>query len=383
MKNQPPGIRFYGWVSSYTGFGTAARAYIHAFHAASIDMSVTNLDFIERPFVQDPLVASYVSRHNDPALYLCHAEPHTIQHLRDLFSRLIVVTTWEADRLPQVYVDALNQVMEVWVPSRFNLEVFRQQLKTPVFQIPHPVYHSRPACFSKAEIDKQLGWDENTFVFLAMGTWQERKNLPAAIEAFLRAFSEEPNAVLIVKTLLSFTNKDLIRTQIAEAVARAGSSLASKALARVKLCSEFWPEESVASLAQRANCFVSLHRGEGWCYPLFDAACNGTPVIATAYSGPMDYLDERYHRLVGYQMTATSQKGHTANFALTSEMSWAAPDVAQAASLMREVFENREQAAEQAAAGTIRLRQKYALEPVGRIAAQRLIELSENIGPVR
>jgi len=379
MENGAPRIRFYGFVSSYTGFGTASRAYIHAFDAAAIDMSVTNLDFLEQPFVQDPVVTRYINRQNNPSFHLCHAEPHHNHHLHDLFSRLIILTTWEADRLPQRYVDALNKVLEVWVPSRFNLEVFQRQLKTPVFQIPHPVYLSRPACLSKAQIDTQLGWNEDTFVFLAMGTWQERKNLPAVIEAFLRAFPDEPNAVLIIKTLYAFTTEALVREQMAEAVSKAGLTQAITATKRVRISSTFWPEEYVAALAQRANCFVSLHRGEGWCYPLFDAACNGTPVIATAYSGPMDYLDERHHRLVGYEMTATSQKGHTANFALTSDMSWADPDVSHAAALMRQVFENRRQAMEQAAEGAALLRQKYSFKAVGQIAAKRLAELSDGI----
>jgi glycosyltransferase involved in cell wall biosynthesis len=380
MENGPPRIAFHGYVFSYTGFGTASRAYIHAFHDASIETTVVDRAASHPRHVPDALVAGYVNKFADPVLHVTNAEAHDIEPLKNLFSRLIVLTTWEADTLPPRFVESLNRVLEVWVPSRYNLEVFQRQLKTPVFQMPHPVYGSCAPCFTRAEIDKQLGWSEDSFVFVANGTWQERKNLPGVIEAFLRAFPDEPNAVLFIKTLYTFTNERLVHAQISEAVERVGPAQAQKAIARIKICAEFWPEACVAAMAQRADCFVSLHRGEGWCYPLFDAACNATPVIATGYSGPMDYLDAQHHRLVGYELTAANQQEHAANFAFTSEMRWAEPDVAHAAALMREVFDGREHAREKAAAGAAELRRRYSPEAVGQMARQRLTELAKKVG---
>ena len=137
----------------------------------------------------------------------------------------------------------------------------------------------------------------------------------------------------------------------------------------------------MTALMQRADCLVSLHRGEGWCYPLFDAACSGTPVIATAYSGPMDYLDPQYHRLVRYELTPANQQKHAARFAFNSDMSWAAPDVTHAAELMRDVYDRREHAMKQAAQGSVLLQEKYSLDAIGRMAGRRLTELAENVCP--
>ena len=378
MVKVAPSIAFHGYVFARTGYGTAARAYVHAFQKASIDMSVASMDRYNPHPVLDPLVTPYLNRQNSPKLHLCHSEPQGFQHLLDLFSRLVVLTTWEANALPPSYVDSLNQAMEVWVPSRFNLEVFRRQLKVPVFQLPHPVRAMCPPCIEASEVEKHLGLNADSFVFLSVGTWQERKNIPAVLEAFLLAFPDEPNARLILKTSFVFTHPSFVRAQVQEAIRRAAPAHPREAIARIMVCRGNWPEENMAMLARRADCYVSLSRGEGWCYPLFDAACNGTPVIATAYSGPMDYLDPRYHRLVRYELMPAIQRNQTANFAFTPDMSWAEPDVLHAAALMRDVYDHRQQSIEQAKEGALLLQQKYAPEAVGRMASERLSQLVED-----
>ncbi len=372
MQKGLPGIVFSGHVSTCTGYGTASRSYIHAFHKASIPISVIDMESGTPATVSDSLVSPFLNHPMDPEFYLCHAAPREIVPFKGLFSRLILLTTWEADILPQQHVDILNQVMEVWVPCSFNLNTFKRQIKTPVFQIPHPVRTPRPICFGQAQFNKLLGLNDNSFVFLSTGTWQERKNLAGVIEAFLRAFPDEPNAVLFIKTFFHFTNERLVHEQVSAAIERARPPHLSEAAARIKICSAFWPEEYITALAQRADCYVSLHCGEGWCYPLFDAACNSTPVISTAYSGPMDYLDPRYHRLVRYELAPAAQQEQVMRFGFSSDMTWAAPDAVHAAALMRDVYEHREQANERAAEGALLLKQKYAPEVIGEMAKKRL-----------
>ena len=385
MKTEPaeeragPRIAFYGHLFAPTGYGTAARAYLHAFDSAAINLSVMDLNPNDPQYVPDALVNSYLKTPVDPALHICHTVADGIQPMRELFSRLILLTTWEAEILPESYVEALNQVKEVWVPSRFNLDAFRQQLKRPVFQIPHPAHIWGPPRFERGFLDRRLGLKEDDYVFLSMGTWQERKNLPAVIEAFLRAFPDEPGVVLVIKTSFEFAHLHLVHAQILAAVQRAGPVDVERAMERIKVSADFWPEEYITALAQRADCFVSLHRGEGWCYPLFDAACNGKPVISTGYSGPMDYLDARHHRLVRYEQTPATRHNEKAYFAFASNMTWADAEVAHAAALMRDVHDHRDEARRDAAEGSIGLQARYSFEAVGGMAARRLAELADGL----
>ena len=372
-------IAFGGYFFAPTGYGAASRAYLHALHSASIAMSVVNLSTMERRFVPDPLALSLLDLEIDPQFHLCHTEPSGIATMEDPPPRMIVMTTWEADTLPSAYVEALNRAIEVWVPCSYNVENFRKQLSVPVTQIPHPVPVRCFAASDRAELNEGLHLQESDFVFLSVATWQERKNLPGVIEAFLRAYPDEPNVILVLKTRFSFVPQFTALAQISAAINRAGGPERCQVEKRIRICSEIWPEEKLTTLSQRANCYVSLHSGEGWCYPLFDAATSGIPVIATGYSGPMDYLDARYHHLVDYELTAPREENKIGLFSFSPEMLWAAPNIEHAAALMRSVYENREQAEQQAREGARQLKIKYSLRAVGQMARQRLTELAEGL----
>jgi len=379
MGNKIPNIFFYGNVLSHSGYGTAARAYIHALHDAATDMSVISTDQFPSGLVLDPLVTSCMGKRMIPELHLWHTEPNDVMRLKTFFPQLVVLTTWETDLLPPCYVEALNRAAEVWVPSVYNFEVFQRQLKTRVFVLPHPVHAMMAPRFDREVFDREAGLPEGSFVFVTVGTWQERKNLPGVIEAFMRAFPEEPDALLIIKTSLGFMERMMVHEQIAAAIARAHFDDKEAAMARIRIYPHFLPEERIAQLAARADCYLSLHRSEGWCYPLFDAACSGTPVISTGYSGPMDYLDAQCDRLVRYKLIPASQAQQKARFAFDSTMSWAEPDIEHAATLMRDVYEHRQEAKERAAERAPLLRERYSMGAVGRMATQRLTHLAENL----
>jgi glycosyltransferase involved in cell wall biosynthesis len=377
LRDRPLDVAFLGHVYTPTGYGTAARSYIHALHRSNVNLSIYDCDRQKKRMVLDPLVCSLEDREIAPELYIGHSEPTNVMPMESVFRRLIVLTTWETESLPQRAVEGLNQVLEVWVPSSFNREVFQRQLQTPVFQLPHPVSLAPSSCMDRAEIESVLGVKEDDYVFLAVATWQERKNLPGLIESFTRAFSGDPKFKLVIKTSFHFTDAQLAVRETVAAIRRVKTLL--PVVEQIKVFANRWPDEAMAGLMQRADCYVSLHSGEGWCYPLFDAACNGTPVIATGYSGPLDYLDPRYHRLVRYEMAQCDTRQQPSYFTFTPDMMWARPDLSHATELMREVYEHREAAIEQAKAGAVLLKEKYSIDAVGKMAKERLTFLADKL----
>jgi glycosyltransferase involved in cell wall biosynthesis len=232
---------------------------------------------------------------------------------------------------------------------------------------------------SRSKVNQIMGVEDDDYIFLSVATWQKRKNLPELIEAFVREFGDEPKVKLVVKTAFGFTSLEDAVAETAAAIRRANPSPKFKAEDRIKLFAHFWPDEAIEALMQRADCYVSLHSGEGWCYPLFDAACNGTPVIATGYSGPLDYLDPQHHHLVRYEMEPVDTTGQPDFFVFTPDMRWAKPDIAHAAALMRKVYENPNLARENAGAAAVQLKQKYSMEAVGQMAHNRLAALADRL----
>jgi glycosyltransferase involved in cell wall biosynthesis len=380
MDTRSPEVAFYGYVFAPTGYGTAARGYVHAMHAASIPLSIVSLDREPHRPLRDPIVLSHMATSNhgfSPAVHLWHTEPNCVMKLNRSFARLAVMTTWEAESLPQPYVDALHHAAEVWVPSRFNAEAFQRQLSIPVFRLPHPVNDLPEPRYDAEAFEREMDLPRGCFLATAIGTWQERKNLDGTIEAFLRAFPRTDDAFLILKTSFAFVDERMARAQIAAAIARANVPNPAEAEKRIRIFPYQWPDDCISSLLHRADCYVSLHRGEGWCYPLFDAASIGVPVVATAYSGPMDYLDSEHHRLVGYTKTAANQRKHTIRFAFDSSMSWADPDLEHAAQQLRAVYNDRAGARRLAVAAAGQIRKNYSVDVVGEAARRRFLALSQ------
>jgi glycosyltransferase involved in cell wall biosynthesis len=329
--------------------------------------------------VEDPLVTSLLNRPLEADLHICNSEPLDALTFSAISRRLIMQTAWEADRLPEKSVAALKDVLEVWVPSSYNAEVFRQQIDAPVFQLPHPVYTREVAGETVEALNRGLNLKESDLLFVSVATWQERKNLPEVIEAFLRAFPDEPDAVLAIKTRFEFVHQRVALAQIDAAMKRAGAKHGEAVRSRIRICDGIWDEQALTALMQRANCYVSLHRGEGWCYPLFDTACRGIPVVSTGYSGPMDYLDARFHHLVEYELTAPDAEHAPGWSPFTTNMQWAAPDVVDAARLMRTIYEDRGGAMERARAGAAVLQRRFSAQAVGEMARVRLMELAAKI----
>jgi 2-polyprenyl-3-methyl-5-hydroxy-6-metoxy-1,4-benzoquinol methylase len=206
-------------------------------------------------------------------------------------------------------------------------------------------------------------------VFYAIFEWQERKGPHETLDAFLSAFTGADRAVLVLKT--SPAAAEAARQAVHEARERHPSG------ARVEVRAEAWSEGGIEALHRRGDCYVSLHRGEGWGYPLFEAATRGKQLVATGYSGPMDYLDPAAHGVVRWTPEPVRQPYRYYN----PQMRWAAPDVAHAAALMREAYDHRRAQAGRAAAAGARIRERFSLDAVGAAARERMEELVARTAP--
>jgi glycosyltransferase involved in cell wall biosynthesis/SAM-dependent methyltransferase len=351
---------YYGYVFDASGYGQAARGYIHALERAGVKLSVVNLAGRRPRQVRDELVEACVGRSMTADVHLFHGIPPQWARFAGGVKNAIGMTVWETDAMPPQWQGALGQVREVWLPCDYNVEVFGRSLDKAIFKLPHPWM---PSQIGASGADEFPGIDARDFVFYSIFHWQERKSPRGLIESFLRAFPNEPDAVLVLKV-----NAEAARVaarELDELRRQTGSS------ARVQLHSEAWPEMRIEALHARGDCYVSLHRGEGWCYPLFEAAGRGTPVIATNYSGPLEYLDADAHKLVRHDLCPVRQS----YIYYHPRMRWAEPDLAHASELMRGVYQNRDAVKTQAAQAASKLREDYSLERVGEMARARIEEM--------
>ncbi|HEY3695506.1 glycosyltransferase [Phenylobacterium sp.] len=216
---------------------------------------------------------------------------------------------WELPRAPAAWLRDAALLDEVWVPSRYTAEALAGAA-APVRVTPHPVAPGDYAGVAPAPRAHAF----QAVALFDFNSSMARKNPQGAIAAFARAFADDANARLTVKTQNGACFPDLL------------AALRAQAPANVEIVDETWPYARVMSLIAGADALVSLHRAEGFGLTLAEAMAVGTPVVATAFSGNLDFMDETCALLVPAGLTPVDDAQ-----GIYRGQAWAEPDVDVAA----------------------------------------------------
>jgi hypothetical protein len=232
----------------------------------------------------------------------------------------------------------------------------------PVVRIPPAVEVKQPPERTRAQLSLPEG-----FLFLFVFDYAslfERKNPLAIVDAFTRAFDEGDGATLVLKCINHERNPSSHARLVAATAARPDVHVIDRTVA---------PAEKDAMIAA-CDCYVSLHRSEGFGFTMAEAMWLGRPVIATGYSGNRDYMTHENSYLVDFQLVPIGDGVDP----YPPDGVWAEPDVGHAAALMREVFDDPGAAQARAARGQSQLRASHSREAVGRAITRRLARIDRS-----
>jgi glycosyltransferase involved in cell wall biosynthesis len=331
----PGPIAVAGPLATASGLGQAARLQLAAFAAAGVATRGLNLSgaFMavdEAPPPVPPAVAG------EGGVLLLHANGPFARYaltqvgrarLRD--KRVVGYWAWELPRLPPDWQDGFGAVHEIWVPSRFTQDAVMGALgaaPVPVRVVPYPVGLAPRGVRDRAA----FGFDDGLFVVLVafdMASTFARKNPLGAIEAFRRAFGGDRRARLVLKV----SNAER---------AQAASDLVARAVeghANMQLIAEKWPFERVQSLLASCDLLLSLHRAEGFGLVPAEAMLAGVPVMATGWSGNLDFMTPENAALVRHGFVPAVDAQGTYDH---GDQLWADPDLDDAAAQLRRLFED-------------------------------------------
>jgi len=274
----------------------------------------------------------------------------------------IGVWFWELEALADRHLEALPLVNELWVSSAFLEEAFTAVTDKPVRRIPLPVRRREGL---PAHERAELGLPEE-FTFLTIfdfGSLAVRKNGLGVVEAFCRAFTEDEGPVLVLKTL----NAAL------DPAGRAELERCTGHRRDIVLLDGYVSDETISEMIGRADCFVSLHRSEGFGLTPAEAMAWGRPVIATGYSGNLDFMTEENSLLIPYTMVEVPREV----WAVYPEHGrWAEPDLDAAAAAMRSVVAEPEMAAALGRCARRDIRRTHSVERSARAISARYQELA-------
>jgi glycosyltransferase involved in cell wall biosynthesis len=284
------------------------------------------------------------------------AQPEFFQHKIN-----IGVWLWELEDIPEAHAELCARVDEIWTGSEYCRKAFEKITDTRVVKINVPLEIDEASIsdfFLNYCDDRSIS--ERTFKVVCLFDYFSdvlRKNPLGAIEAFEKSFSSDDNAVLVLKSINGSklpTIRDFIEARIRK------SPLAD----RIFIVDECLRKADSLSFLRHSDCLLSLHRSEGQGRHLMEAMLLAKPVIATRYSGNLDFMSDANSWLVDYAEVPVADavkvfKGLESSLAVGcanyyteqhylrgfyvqhgGECVWAEPDLNQAADALRALYQD-------------------------------------------
>jgi glycosyltransferase involved in cell wall biosynthesis len=268
-------------------------------------------------FLED---ADVVVLHQDPTLYASMYE--AMPALRRKY--VIAYAVWENAKLTPFFIPPLRMVNEVWTCSEFCRAAIAPHVAR-CSVLPHLVRKAAPP-------EEERGWaltllaesrEAGAFVFLSvMDAVNPRKNLRGLLTAFslLRKGARRP-----VRLLLKQYRAKMPLDGMPDVISVAEDVSPGRMAALYALC----------------GAYVSAHHAEGWGLGMSEAMAYGKPVVATGYSGNMEYMDATNSLPIAYDIRPVSEEMRAKVPLFTQDMLWAEPDTGLFARAMRDVAEDR------------------------------------------
>jgi len=339
------GVNVIGYLRSETGMGEAMRSTLRALAAINYPVAATAITRNDLARKADRTFEyALVGHPYSVNLFHVNAE-QTLVIRRELGPEFfqnkcnIGYWYWETAAFPAIWRNRFELFSEIWVASSFTQQTLAAVSPVPVLRIRPAIQVNQFAGCDRA----QLGLPEDRFLFLFtfdMLSIVERKNPLGLLAAYERAFGRSaPHTGLVIKANNFRQSKAVAAALGLEPDFHVRFREAVGALGGILLIEEL-DRPVVTDLHRLCDCYISLHRSEGFGLSLAESMYLGKPCIATGYSSNLDFMTAHNSFLVQSRLVELQQdygpyqKGTV----------WAEPDLDHAASLMQSVVANPEEA---------------------------------------
>ncbi len=228
--------------------------------------------------------------------------------------RVIGMWAWELPVVPKHWAYGARFAHEIWACSRFTAAALEHLAPGRVRVVPYPFAAiDLPVAGERAD----FGLPEDRITVLTvfnLSSSMERKNPLGAIAAFRAAFGDSRDHLFILK--LSGTEDYLADLAVIEAAIGGAEN--------IRLITETLPEPRLRGLIAACDIVLSLHRSEGFGLVPAAAMLLGRPVIATGWSGNLDFMAPECSALISYKLIPAIDPRGT--YQLPNAV-WAEPDI--------------------------------------------------------
>lgn len=325
-----PGVTVIGYLRDESGVGEAGRLTLKALKSVETPLSQVTLGGSASRKEEHGTLRIPAGANHDVNIVHVNADqvPFVFENLGpEVFQgrRNIGVWFWELSRFPARWGDRFYYFHEIWAASAFIEKALAAASPVPVKRLLLPVI--APPRGEKRREDFGIPGDAFVFLFVFDAlSFLERKNPFGVISAFRSAFGKSPDRVRLVLKAANMDRHPALLKALRAELETVSGILIDASLDR----------REVASLFHLCDAYVSLHRSEGFGLTLAEAMAIGKPVVATGYSGNMDFMSEDNSYLVPYRLAEIKttagpyERGET----------WADPDLEEAAGIFQRIVEH-------------------------------------------
>jgi glycosyltransferase involved in cell wall biosynthesis len=340
---------------------------VRAADAAAIPTALVPLKLNCKNRLGDQTYAALLQDANPHGINVIHLDPpasRDVDHHHGLGFRAgkynIGYFAWELPEFPDAWATSFDYYDEIWCPSDFTTAAIAMKSPLPVLTMPHAISFARPT-ETTAALRARLALPADKFLFLTLfdlNSYAERKNPQAVVAAFRASGLAGPGAALVVKVQNAAANLADFAALQASVRDLPGTVLLTDTLSRA----------DVYALEAACDCFVSLHRSEGFGLAVAESMFLGKPVISTNWSATAEFVDDTNGcPVLAPLVTLTENHGPYAKGS-----TWANPDPAHAAEWMKKLFSDRALAGHLGARARETIETRFSPAVIGARYRQRL-----------
>jgi glycosyltransferase involved in cell wall biosynthesis len=361
---RPLGVNLVAYIRAEMGLGEAARGLASALEAADIDFGIVNIEkgndarhgdlsWARKEMTNPPYDVTVISINPDNHESVLECAPAAV-----LGARYVVGNWyWELSEFPDKWSSVFTFFDEIWAPSQFIKNAISSKSPVPVVRIPPVV-----KVYVTAPVRRTLRLPEHRFLFLTMfdvKSIPERKNPIDAVRAYKQAFPCVGDRVgFVLKVSGNEPDHPFMQLLREQLDGRPDIFIRAEMLSRAE----------VNSLVASCDCFVSLHRSEGFGLGPAEAMYLGKPVIATNWSGNTDYMDSDNSIGISYRLTTLGRDYGP----YPAHQQWAEPNIDEAAYWMARISRDEQLARKIGENGRATIVAEYSPEAVGKVIRERL-----------
>lgn len=351
-------------VDTYSGYGARARDFVKALLKLGYDVSIlsqrwgnTRFGYLDDHNEADLKARIIPELKSQPDVWIQCTVPNEFQPIGKF--NIGLTAGMETTLVHNTWIDGCNRMDLVITSSKHSAQVFtgtsfdkkdqqgnmvgQLKLEKPIDVLFEGVDTSK---YKKGPSKIDLLQIKESFAFLQIGHWmqgdigQDRKNIGYTVKTFLETFKNKRNApALILKTQVVGTSLNDQKT-ILERIDNIRKTVKGTK-PNIYLIHGEMSDDEINQLYNhpKVKAFVSHTKGEGFGRPLLEFTTTGKPVIASGWSGQLDFLHKDMSILVGGNLAKVHPSAAVKDMILT-ESEWFQPDDAQVAYAYEQVWRN-------------------------------------------